>query len=236
MKPVPSNADGAKESDRRTSKPAKHHAAAQLRIVSERVVALADAMQRHFQQQDAHAAEVAGALGRVGNVLEQLAQTQQAQGACLQTLAAQSESTGKHVAALSDTAGRIPESLLTQAEAIRTVARQIEVGQETDTQLVQSLQTFGRAVDALGAAGATQVETLQRGHDRAVKQLRQRLLELEYGVEGSALKPPLTLMPGQPRIETDIFPQLQHQCLKYGMIGRAGRVAPARLIVSWFPR
>ena len=40
--------------------------------------------------------------------------------------------------------------------------RQLQVGQESDTQLTQSLQQFGRAVDTLGSAGTSQVEMLQR--------------------------------------------------------------------------
>jgi hypothetical protein len=56
----------------------------------------------------------------------------------------------------------MPESLLSQAEAIRTVARSLELAQEADTQLMHSLQQFGRAVDTLGSSGTAQVDILQR--------------------------------------------------------------------------
>lgn len=135
---------------------------APLREVSQRVVELADAMQGHFEQQDQHATQLTRSLDRVGSVLEQIAETQRAQREYLQSIAAHSEANDKHTATLSDTVGRIPESLLTQAEAIGGVARQLEAAQEGDTRLRQSLDTFGQAVDTLGSAGSAQVETLQR--------------------------------------------------------------------------
>jgi len=126
-----------------------------------RFVELSAAMQEHFRRQDERAAELAGALDRVGRVLEQLAQTQQSQGECLRTIAEHAAAAGKNTASLADALGRIPESLLTQAEAIRTVAMQLDLAQETDTQLLHSLQQFGRAIDALGSSGGAQVAALQ---------------------------------------------------------------------------
>jgi len=137
---------------------------AQTRAASLRVIALADALQQHFQQQDQRAAELGQALQRVGGTLEQLAATQHAQGQCLQTIAAHSEAAGKQAAALTDTLRRVPDSLLAQAEALRTVARHLDISQESDTQLMHSLQHFGQAVGTLSSAGTAQVETLQHLH------------------------------------------------------------------------
>ncbi len=137
---------------------------AQAREVSLHVIALAGALQTHFRSQDEHAADLAQALQRVGGTLEQLATTQRAQGECLQTIAQHTDAAGRQAAALSDTLRRVPESLLAQAEALRTVARNLEISQETDTQLMHSLQRFGQAVSTLGAAGTAQVETLQHLH------------------------------------------------------------------------
>ena len=140
-------------------RPAK---AAQAREVALHVAELADAMQQYFRQQDQRAAELAGSLNRVGGVLEQLAESQRSHGDYLRTIAEQTESAGKNAAALTATVSRVPESLLAQADAIRTVARQLEISQEADTQLMHSLQQFGRAVDTLGSSGTAQVEVLQR--------------------------------------------------------------------------
>lgn len=126
------------------------------------VTQLAEAMQQHFRQQDQRAAELAGSLDRVGGILEQLAQTQRGQNDYLRTIAEQTAESSKNAAALTATVSRVPESLLAQADAIRTVARQLEVAQETDAQLMHSLQHFGRAVDTLGSSGTAQVEVLQR--------------------------------------------------------------------------
>jgi hypothetical protein len=134
----------------------------QVREVSLRVVELAHSLHQHFEQQDRRSAELANSLNRVGGTLEQLAESQRAHGEFLRSIAEHTEAAGKNAAALTDTLGRVPESLLVQAEAIRTVARSLEVSQEADTQLMHSLQQFGKAVDTLGSSGAAQVDILQR--------------------------------------------------------------------------
>jgi hypothetical protein len=135
---------------------------AQSQEMALRVYELAGAMQQHFRQQDQRAAELAGSLDRVGGVLEQLAGAQRAQGEFLRSIAERTDVASKHAAALTETLSRMPDSLMTQAEAIRTVARQLEVSQESDTQLMHSLQQFGRAVDTLGESGTAQVEVLHK--------------------------------------------------------------------------
>jgi hypothetical protein len=134
----------------------------QVREVSLRVVELAHSLQEHFEQQERRAAEVSNSLNRVGGTLEQLAESQRAHGDFLRSIAEHTEAAGKNAATLTTTLSRVPESLLAQAEAIRTVARSLEVSQEADTQLMHSLQQFGRAVDTLGSSGAAQVDILQR--------------------------------------------------------------------------
>lgn len=135
---------------------------AQIRETSLRMVALADAMQQHFRRQDQRSAELTDSLERVGGILEQLAESQRSQGEYLRTIAAHTDTAGKHAAALSETLGRVPDSLVNQAEAIRNLARQLEVARESDAQLRQSLQGFGRAVDTLGSSSTVQVEVLER--------------------------------------------------------------------------
>ncbi len=134
----------------------------QAREAALRVVELAHSLQQHFEQQDRRAAELAGSLNRVGGTLEQLAETQRAEGDYLRSIAEHAEAAGKNAAALTAALGRMPESLLSQAEAIRTVARSLELSQEADMQLMHSLQQFGRAVDTLGSSGTAQVDILQR--------------------------------------------------------------------------
>ncbi len=132
------------------------------RDVAVRMIELVDAMQDHFHRQDARALELAGSLDRLGGTLEQLAQTQRSQGDYLKAIAGHSETAARNACAATDTLGRIPDSLLAQAEAIRTVARQVELSQESDRQFIESLQHFGQAVNTLGSAGTAQVEALQR--------------------------------------------------------------------------
>jgi hypothetical protein len=151
------------------------------RDVATRMVELVDAMQDHFHRQDARALELAGALDRLGGTLEQLAQTQRSQGDYLKAIAGHSETAARNACAATDVLGRIPDSLLAQAEATRTVARQVELARESDRQFIESLQHFGQAVDTLGSAGTAQVEALQRmstaqisQHDALVAMAREQ--------------------------------------------------------------
>ncbi len=157
----PTNGDGAG----RTFWWPRSRRASRLTEVSQRVGALADALQAHFDRQDAHAAQLTRALDRVGAVLEQLAETQRAQGECLRAIAAQTEAGSRGVNSLAEAIQRIPDSLKAQADAVRTVARQVELSQESATQLLHAVHNFGRAVDTLGTAGQVQVEALQRLHN-----------------------------------------------------------------------
>jgi hypothetical protein len=129
---------------------------------AEQIVQLAEAMQEHFRQQDARAQEFVQSLDRVGGILEQLASTQRSQREFLQGIAEHTAAAGRTAASMQTAVARVPESLHAQAEAIRTVARQLEISQEASTQLMLSLQQFGRAVDTLGSSGTAQVEVLQQ--------------------------------------------------------------------------
>lgn len=135
---------------------------AERREAALQAVRLSESLQDHFRRQDDRAVQVVRSLERVGGILEQLAETQRSQGECLKAIAESTQAAGQNAAALHGTVSRVPEALTAQAEAIRTVARQLEVSQEADTQLMLSLQQFGRAVDTLGSSGTAQVEVLQR--------------------------------------------------------------------------
>lgn len=135
---------------------------AHTRELSVRVTELVGAMQQHFEKQDQRSEQIAGSLDRMGNVLEQLADAQRSNGEYLRAVAEHAEAAAQRTNALNETVGRVPDALLTQAEAIRSVARQVEVSQESNTQLMHSLQQFGRAVDTLGTSGTAQIEVLQK--------------------------------------------------------------------------
>ncbi|MEW6249145.1 MAG: hypothetical protein AB1716_00735 [Planctomycetota bacterium] len=135
---------------------------AQTLAAATRLTEVAEALQDHFRRQDQRAAELSGALERVGGVLAQLAENQRAQGEYLRTIAEHTDAAARHAAAVTTTLARVPDALNAQADAIRTVARQFEIAQESDNQLMHSLQQFGRAVDTLGTSGNAQVEALQR--------------------------------------------------------------------------
>ncbi len=139
-------------------------AQAQMREVAQRIVSLAESLQQHFERQDTHSAKLTSSLDHVGNVLEQLAETQRAQGESLRALVERGEAAGKHAANMADTLARIPESLLTQAEAIQTVAGQLQDSQESDNRLRESLQHFSQAIGKLSDSGGMQAEALQHLH------------------------------------------------------------------------
>lgn len=138
--------------------------AAQLRAGHQRIVELAGTIREHLAKQDSRAERLADSVERMAGAMQQLAETQQAQGRFVQTIAERAEKSGRHAAAISETLSRMPSSLQAQADALHSVARQMETGRECNQKLTHSLDRFGQAVDALRSAGAAQVETLQRMH------------------------------------------------------------------------
>jgi chromosome segregation ATPase len=134
----------------------------QLREAYGRVVELMDSMQAHFSRQDQRSTELTRSVQSVATTIEHLARQQESQG---QTLGRAVEHIGgvvKQFGPVSASLLDLPASLHMQADAIRSVATQLEISQEADTQLMHSLQRFGQAVDALRESGASQVVTLTR--------------------------------------------------------------------------
>lgn len=136
----------------------------------ERMGELMDGVQRHFDAQDRRAEQLAHSVERVATMLAALAETQRAQEACIRAITTQVESSGKFAASVSEAVGRMPASFQAQGEALRSIARQLEVLQESDGQLVLSLQKFGTAADALHASGIAQVQTLKELHESGRQQ------------------------------------------------------------------
>lgn len=83
----------------------------------------------------------------------------------------------RHTAAMSETLSLLPPLLQAEADAVRSMVRRMDVAQETDTQLMHSLQKLGQAVETLQAAGAAQVQTLER-LNAAEREQRQALTML----------------------------------------------------------
>ncbi|MBK8916189.1 MAG: hypothetical protein IPM64_16610 [Phycisphaerales bacterium] len=132
----------------------------------ERVGEMMSSLERHFDAQDRRAEQLAVAVERVGALLEELARTQQAQEGSLRAIVQQMEVSGR---ATSEALSRLPQTLSAQGDSLRSIARQLEGLQESDSQLVISLQKFGGAADALNASGAAQVAALQRLHETSAQ-------------------------------------------------------------------
>lgn len=131
----------------------------------QRLLELMDAMQAHFQQQDARARGLAAAVERVACTLERLGDSQRAQGECLVAIAGQVSGASAQVAALAAFLRELPGSVHEQAEALRLLARQMESAHQIDVQMVRSLEQFSSAVDSLRESGAAAVRTIERLHE-----------------------------------------------------------------------
>lgn len=136
----------------------------QLREGYQHLVDLMDTMRRHFERQDQRADQMTRSMDQLAGILGRLAESQQAQGECVRTIAAHVDAAGQHAAALSETLSHLPASMQVQAQACQSMLRQMEIAQETDTQLGHSLQRLGHAVESLQASSTAQVETLQQIH------------------------------------------------------------------------
>lgn len=134
----------------------------ELREGYRRSLELMDAMRLHFERQDRRAEQLAAAVGRVAETLERLELTARTHGESIAGIAQHAESANRHSAALSATLTELPGSIQAQADAVRVVARQMEVSSEVSGQLVHSLQRVNQAADTLRDASATQLTTLER--------------------------------------------------------------------------
>lgn len=130
----------------------------------QRVVELMDVMRTHFEAQDRRAAELTAGINRVGGTLEQLAESQRSQCEGIRSLASRVDLAAKYSGDLAAMLVEMPASLQAQAEALHSVARQMESARSADAQLTDSLRQFGRAADALNNSSRAQVDSLQRLH------------------------------------------------------------------------
>lgn len=128
----------------------------------ERLAALMDAMRAHFESQDRRSEQLTSAVERMAVNLEQLSTAQQAHGACIGSIAAHLETANRHACELRETLARVPSSIQAQAEALRSISRQLELSGEQDAQMALSLQRLGGVVDSLSQAGSAQVDVLQQ--------------------------------------------------------------------------
>lgn len=137
---------------------------AQAREVSRRIVELANVMHEHLKRQEERHGEVGAALQHLGRQLETVTSQQRAAGETLRSVADSAALSGKHAAVISDAVSRIPDSLMSQADAVRKLGQRLELAQEADTQMVHALQQFQRAVEKLNANDGARVELLQQLH------------------------------------------------------------------------
>jgi chromosome segregation ATPase len=136
----------------------------------QQVLELMDAMRGHFDRQSEHARQLTESVQHVGSVLEQLAAAQRDQGEHIRSMAGRVEAASAHAAKLSETLHQMPGSLHAQTEALRAMSRQLDIGQEADHRVADSLQQLGRAVETLHTSATTQVETLRQLNAREQEQ------------------------------------------------------------------
>lgn len=142
--------------------PRREPTVAQMRDGYQRVLETMDALQEHFRQQEQRSLELGQSVRRMVGTLEQLSESGRSQQEHLGTLSEHVSAASRHAAAMSDALSQLPATLRMQAEALRTLLRKIEISQESDAQLMHSLQQLTRAVEGLSASGAAQVRTLER--------------------------------------------------------------------------
>lgn len=136
--------------------------AAKLQDGYERLVALVDTMKAHFEKHDRRVEQLSGSLERIASMLEKLPETQRTTGECMNTIALHLDNANRASVELKETLAKVPPSIQAQAEAIKSVSKQMERASDSDVRLVGSLEKIGQVVESLSAAGAAQVEALQR--------------------------------------------------------------------------
>jgi len=129
---------------------------------SVRLLELIDGLEHHFEEQDRRAAELSRHVEQITGLLERLAESGARQQEGLNAVADSVGQVRQHTALMSESLGQLPPLFQSEAEALRQMVRQMDVAQESATQLMHSLQRLSQAVDALQAAGLAQVQTLER--------------------------------------------------------------------------
>jgi hypothetical protein len=127
-----------------------------------RMAELMDSLQEHYRRQDERAGRAEQQTERIAGFLQQLAESSRQQQEHVRAMADNVSQSSRHTAGMSESLSLLPPLLQAEADAVRSMVRQMDVAQESDTQLMYSLQKLGQAVEALNAAGAAQVQTLER--------------------------------------------------------------------------
>jgi hypothetical protein len=140
----------------------------------QRIAEMIDSLREHYRRQDERATRVEQQTERISGILQQLADSGRQQQEHVRAMADNVSQTSRHTAAMSESLSLLPPLLQAEADAVRSMVRQMDVAQESDTQLMHSLQKLGQAVEALNAAGAAQVQTLER-LNAAEREQRQAL-------------------------------------------------------------
>lgn len=146
------------------------HQSALIQERVERMVELFDSIQAHLARQEEHARELIGSVQRLAGALDQLAEAQRHQVQFLSAISGGVDHVGRHVGSLSEAVRQAGPTLSAQAEAIRSMADRLDAARAVDQELAGSLQSFGRAIDALRDSGVAQAETLRRLHGEHVEQ------------------------------------------------------------------
>jgi DNA repair exonuclease SbcCD ATPase subunit len=128
----------------------------------QRIAELMDSLQEHYRQQDERAARMEQQTERISSILQQLADSGRQQQEHVRTMTDNVSQATRHSAAMSESLSLLPPLLQAEADAVRSMVRQMDVAQESDTQLMQSLQKLGQAVESLNGASNAQVQTLER--------------------------------------------------------------------------
>jgi hypothetical protein len=144
---------------------------------SARLFELVDRLECHFEEQDRRAGELSRHVEQITGLLERLAESGARQQEGLNAVAESVGQVRQHTALMSESLGQLPPLFQSEAEALRQMVRQMDVAQESATQLMHSLQRLSQAVDALQAAGLAQVQTLER-LSQAERQQQQALFLL----------------------------------------------------------
>jgi chromosome segregation ATPase len=141
----------------------------------QRLGTLLDSMQDHFDSQDRRAEALTQSVDKVASMLEQMNASQREQTEYMRELAAQNDT-----AAMNDALTRMPASLDSQSEAVRALAQQIEISQESDHRVSHSLRQLGSAVDRVRTASESQLDVfkqLQSREDTQHENLKDLLKE-----------------------------------------------------------
>lgn len=138
---------------------------------------LVSAVHKHLKSQDEQSAQIAGAVSQLAETVSRLPDAVSGQSEHLSAITEQLESVNARAARWDDTISQIPSLADAQRQTLQAICERIDTSQETQAQVIKSMDGFRDAVGSLSETSTASNRSIKEMQDSA--QVRdERLMSL----------------------------------------------------------